>query len=515
MSDRKDLGKKPPRGRESAGMWSVMYPMHFGMRENPFPADADRKFLWLGGKRGEILESLVSGILSGERLQVVTGSPGTGKTMMAHALLDQLGDWVKAAVVPCTEYKGIDFLMLVERAFGTGGTPQSQGSFAGRFSEFMRASFSSGKRVVLIVDDAHRLIAPYLDGLSELSGVEENGTRLLNLVYFGESPLLGLLNAASGGDLSKSVIRSFSLDPLTREETFQYIQHRLRQARCEGEPFGADAVDEIFSVSQGIPSLIDRACDAALSRAYYVGEKLVTLKTVKDAFDLMPAEESALPESVPDLSFMMHAEPDREGDEDAGGEDVPGIPAGRVRRRNRRRLVYAAVGCGVVAVAVAAVAFMELKSRPPTIPAGTEVKKTLTQPVRPSADPAAMPPAVTPPAPPTSAGQSPAQPAEQPLPAVDVEKKAGETPEVIPVRKKTRETAASRPPAVRTRQAPAASPTREAVTPAPAYPGSEAVRGASEDSGEAASRGSARQGSEQVESGEVIDFMLKKRSGQR
>ena len=507
MSDRSEKDKETARRREPGSMWTVMYPLHFGMRENPFPPDADPRFLWLGGKRGDILESLVSGILSGENLQVVTGKPGTGKSMLAHALLDQLGDRVTAAVVPCAEYKGIDFPRLVERAYGIGGNPQSQGSFASRFSEFLRRSFSSGQRVVLIVDDAHRLLAQYLDEFSELSRLEESGTRLMSLVYFGESSLLDLLDTEPDRDPSKNVIRSFTLDPLTREETSQYLQHRLRQARCEGEPFEREAIDEIFAISQGVPGLIDRACDAALSRAYYVGEKRVTQNTVKDAFDLMPAEETGLPESVPDLSFTMRDEADREREEDADEQDAPGIPAGkaRARERSRKGILYAVLGAVVVASVVAAVVFM--KGREQKVPPVVAEKQRELPLARPAVRGAVAPPETSIP--------PPEIPARQQVPAVTAGEKVGDAREVRAVRKKTRETAASRPHAVRARQAPAASPTREAVAPERVSPGSEAAPGTSAGSGEAASREPARQGSEQVESGEVIDFMLKKRSGQR
>lgn len=503
MSDRKEQGnKEASRRRESAGMWSVMYPVHFGMHENPFPSDADPKFLWLGGKRKEIPETLVRGILSGEGVQVVIGNPGTGKTPMAHAVLGGLGDQVLSAVVPCAEYKGIDFLRLVERAYGISGKGQNQDSFFSRFSEFAHRSRASGKKVVLIVDDAHRLSPPYLQELSELSRIEEGGARLLSLVFFGEPRLLDLLKADPNPDFSESANRSMALDALTREETTEYIQHHLRVARCEKELFEPGAVDEIFAYSHGIPRLIDRACDAALSRAYYVGEKLVTPNTVKDALDLMPTETTALPESVPDFS-LEDAAADRERDGESDEEDEPGMPARYARRQKRNWIAYAVLGCLVVAAG--GVAIYVMKSPGSKAPAIVAEKKQEASEAKPAVRGTVTPPEGT--------NRTAEMPAQQPV--VTAEEKAPKGREVRAVRKKTRETVASRPTAGRARQAPAASPTREAVTPERVSPGSDAGRGTSADGGESASREPARQGTEQVESGEVIDWMLKKRSGQR
>ena len=171
MKGRAGQGRDAVRGREPARLWSVMYPAHFRMTENPFTSDADPKFLWLGGKRKEILADLVRGILDGAGVHVVLGAAGTGKTLLANAVVDELGDRALTVVVPFTEYRGIDFLKLVERAFGIGVDPQGQESFVDRFSAFLRRTAASGTQAVLIVDDAHRLNGSGLRELSQMSGL--------------------------------------------------------------------------------------------------------------------------------------------------------------------------------------------------------------------------------------------------------------------------------------------------------------------------------------------------------
>jgi len=212
-----------------------MYLTHFDLQEKPFKSSPDPKYLWLGTGQKKTLDALVAGILHSDGIEVVTGDLGTGKTTLANAVLKELGDRAIAAVVSCPEYEGVDFFKLIAKAYGISPAPQSKDSFFPLFSEFMRSSLASGKKVVLIIDDAQRLISSCLEGLAELSRLEENGARMLHIVFFGESRFDDILSAESSRDLLQRVTFRYALDPLTRAETAQYIMHRLKIARCERE----------------------------------------------------------------------------------------------------------------------------------------------------------------------------------------------------------------------------------------------------------------------------------------
>ena len=498
MKGRAGQGRDAVRGREPARLWSVMYPAHFRMTENPFTADADAKFLWLGGKRKEILADLVRGILDGAGVHVALGAAGTGKTLLANAVVDELGDRALAVVVPFAEYRGIDFLKLVERAFGLGGDPLGRESFAERFSEFLCRTAASGRQAVLIVDDAHRLNGSGLRELSQISGLAEDGTRLLQLVFFGENRFRDQVNDEANRGLFESAGARLALDPLTRDETAQYIRHRLRVTQCERELFTSDAVEEIFTYSKGIPGLVNRACEAALSRAFYLGEQLVPQDTVREALKLMPPEKAPAAGAPRSLSFELAAAAEPEKDGETDDADEPGIPAGQLRRRNRSWIAYAVLGC--LLIGLIAVASILLKGKQAALPPGADVKRAVTPLPVPSAEKTATVPAVK--------AQSQAPPERQPAPVVSAGQVPVGGPEIREEKKKPR-------PAARTRQAAAKSPRREPAPPAAVAPAGDAGGGLSADPTGTAGREAAPRKAEQVESGEVIDWMLKKRSGQR
>ena len=277
-----------------------MYLTHFGLQDKPFKASPDPKYLWLGARQREALAALVAGILGGEGFQVVTGDSGTGKTTLANAVLKELGDRVVAVAVPCPEYEGIDFFKLIAKAYGIGGPQQDHDSLVTGISDFVRRSFSSGKRVALMIDDAHRLNSPCLKELLDLSRIKENGTRPLRIVFFGETRFNDILSAEANRELSQEVTSRYTLDPLTKDETAQYIVHRLNIAGCEREIFTPEAIEEIFHYSQGVPSLINKACDVALSRNFFLGQSVVLPESIRNFLKLMPDEKTATARNVPD-----------------------------------------------------------------------------------------------------------------------------------------------------------------------------------------------------------------------
>ena len=272
-----------------------MYLAHFELQEKPFKISTDPRFLWLGEKHKEALATLLYGILYNDGYVVVTGDVGTGKTTLASALMTELGEKVLAVKVPFPDFDSLDFFKLISTAYGIGDGFQTKGSFFGLFGSFLRSSAAAGKKVVLILDEAQRLTPEHLKELLHLSNIEENGARLLNLVFVGQNEFNDILLEEPNRALRQRITINYNLGTLTEGETAQYIAHRLFVAQGKKEIFPPEAIAEVFSFSGGIPRLINIVCDLALLLTFFEGEKIVSGKTVRECAQRLrlPSEKAA------------------------------------------------------------------------------------------------------------------------------------------------------------------------------------------------------------------------------
>src|SRR5438552_9082988 len=67
-----------------------MDPSHFGLRQRPFPTTPDSGCYYPATGHERALTRLRQGLAENEGLLLLTGAPGTGKTLVCHALLERL-----------------------------------------------------------------------------------------------------------------------------------------------------------------------------------------------------------------------------------------------------------------------------------------------------------------------------------------------------------------------------------------------------------------------------------------
>ena len=95
-----------------------MYTSYFGFKENPFNLTPDPRYLFLSPHHREALDHLLYGINERKGFIAITGGIGTGKTTLCRALLGQLNESIKSALIFNSFITEKELLEIINQEFG-------------------------------------------------------------------------------------------------------------------------------------------------------------------------------------------------------------------------------------------------------------------------------------------------------------------------------------------------------------------------------------------------------------
>ena len=262
-----------------------MYTSHYSLAEKPFQINTDPKFLWPSEIHKEALAVLEYGVMSRNGILVLTGDAGTGKTTLINALLEGLDRDVVVAKIMHSKIDLMGFLSLVGQSFCISERFDKAEDFIFHFTNFLERKFIDNIRVLLIIDEAHKLSQEILEQVRLLSNIELAGENLISIYLVGQNELIKKLLSRECRALRQRVSLHYQIKPLSEYETLQYCLHRLRVAGSEIEIFDQEAITEIYRFSSGYPRLINIICDQALIAGYAEGVLKITPTMIKDCSD--------------------------------------------------------------------------------------------------------------------------------------------------------------------------------------------------------------------------------------
>lgn len=263
-----------------------MYTSFFGLSEKPFAITPDPRYLYLSERHAEALAHLLYGINESGGFIQLTGEVGTGKTTVVRTLLSRVPQHADVAVILNPKVTPAEFLLTICEELGVSLKEGERGSVKEMIDALNRrllATHASGRRVIVIVDEAQNLEADVLEQVRLLTNLETATQKLLQIILIGQPELRELLARNDLRQLAQRITGRYHLHPLTREETRGYVRHRLRVAGAGGEIFTDGALDEVYRISGGIPRVINVTCDRALLGAFTTDTRRIDTALVRRA----------------------------------------------------------------------------------------------------------------------------------------------------------------------------------------------------------------------------------------
>ena len=214
---------------------------------------------------------------------MITGEPGTGKTTLLNVFIKEWNDRAAIALILTPRLMPEEFLLSVLEDLEVKIEAKTKNELIKAFRDFLIKQSESGRRVIIIVDEAQNLPVETLEELRLLSNLETSREKLLQIVLVGQPELEKKLTRPELRQLNQRITTKVRLGQLGFEETRDYLNYRLIKAGKTFLRFDDSAVKHIYRLSGGIPRLINILALRSLMAAYIDETNIVTKRHVENA----------------------------------------------------------------------------------------------------------------------------------------------------------------------------------------------------------------------------------------
>jgi MSHA biogenesis protein MshM len=279
---------------------STLYLHHFGLRQPPFRLTPDPAFFYPGGQRGSLLDALCLVAAEEDGIAIVVSEVGCGKTMLARQLVSRMSAQMDVVYLPnpCMSRHDILLALAWDMGFAGADAASAPQSMLLAIQNHLLSRHEQGRRVLMVVDEAHAMPTESLEEVRRLSNLETAKGKLLNIILFGQPELLPLLGRADMRPVLDRVSHRLTLLPWSEAESARYVHHRLQAAGAATSLFEPQALAALCRLSSGRARRIHVLAEKALLSAFARGYRCVTLLDVREALRELPSD-AATPRAEP------------------------------------------------------------------------------------------------------------------------------------------------------------------------------------------------------------------------
>ena len=248
---------------------------------------------------------------------VIGAEAGIGKTMLIRALIQRLDEHMRAGLVNCMPDSELSLTELAASAFGLDTANACTSEIYQCLADYIAGLSQAGTSALLIIDDAHNLEPDTFKGLVDLPGI--NNT--LQVILVGRPELRQHFSRRELSIFAPRVIVQCDLPALSMLETDAYIRHRIAAAGGSADLFAQSASEAVHQYSQGVPELIDYACNLALKAGYEGKYSIINQSLVSALFK--DRHDSAVPDCTCDQQTVKTGQEAADEAKKAPADETP------------------------------------------------------------------------------------------------------------------------------------------------------------------------------------------------
>ena len=263
---------------------------HWGLSRMPFSKELAPSMLHAHASHQEAV-ARISWCVQERAIGLVTGEVGAGKSVAVRAALAGL-DTSRNTVIylgnPSVGTRGL-YSTIVS---SLGGTPRfARAELIAQAAGLLATEEDErGRRVVLILDEAHLLDGEQLEGLRMLTNVDIDSHSPFACVLVGQPTLRRRIRLGAFAALDQRVALRYSMTGMDKDETAGYVAHHLKLAGRSDTLFSDDALALIHQVSRGLPRAVNNLAIQSLVAAFAENKSIVDESSARAAVTEVTSE---------------------------------------------------------------------------------------------------------------------------------------------------------------------------------------------------------------------------------
>ncbi len=269
-----------------------MYEQYFHFRMKPFELVPNPDFLYLSTSHQKAMTYLTYGLEARTGFMMLTGEVGSGKTTLIRYFMRGLDKSIPLSKIFNTRVNAEQLLDMIIQDFGLENSSRDKVHLMKQLYDFLIEEYSKGRQALLIIDEAQNLTPELLEEVRMLSNLETDDTKLLQILLVGQPELNRVVAQPGLRQLRQRIGIVCHLNTLSRQETEDYIYHRLEIAGNRSAlTFTGTALDAIHLFSNGVPRLINAVSNLLLLTAFSEGVAEVNREMVDDVVESLNPQQ--------------------------------------------------------------------------------------------------------------------------------------------------------------------------------------------------------------------------------